>query len=205
MHQQKWIAIGLVMGVVATAAAGRKNTGKSGASVSNTFYVYQDKSSSVNHFTPSGWMGDFGDIKLIDNNLTDPADGKSCVKILYSGKGAQGAGWVGMFWQHPANNWGTKPGGFDLTGMTRLTFWARGEKGGEMIAEFKMGGITGDHGDSDSASIGPITLSKEWKKYTIDVVGKNMSHIIGGFCWAASRDDNLDGFVIYLDEIRYEK
>jgi hypothetical protein len=150
-------------------------------------------------------MGDYADLKIDDGNATDPADGRSAFKIAYSGKSSQGANWVGFYWQHPANNWGEKPGGFDLTGMKRLTFWARGEDGNEKIAEFKVGGITGEHGDSDSASIGPVTLTKEWKKYTIDLADKNLSHLVGGFAWSASRDDNPNGFVLYLDEIRFEQ
>ena len=105
----------------------------------------------------------------------------------------------------PANNWGEKPGGFDLSSFKRVTFWARGEEGGEKIAEFKVGGITGEHGDSDSASIGPVTLTHDWKKYTIDLADKNLSHIVGGFCWSASRDDNPSGFTLFLDEVRFEQ
>lgn len=169
-----------------------------------TFNVYTDKGARTNHFAPSGWMGDYGDIKLDDNSKIEPAEGQTCIKIAYSAKAAQGANWSGIYWQVPPNNWGDKPGGYDLSNMTRLTFWARGEKGNEKIAEFKVGGITGEYGDSDSASIGPVVLSKEWKKYTVDLKGKNLSHVVGGFCWAASRDDNPDGFTFYLDEIRYE-
>jgi hypothetical protein len=196
-------AIALVAGGVA-AAPKQKGAAKTDSSVKNTFYVYSDKGARVNHFIPSGWMGDYGDLKLDDGNTTDPADGKTCIKVTYTGKATQGANWAGIFWQHPANNWGEKPGGFDLSTMKRITFWARGAEGGEKIAEFKVGGITGEHGDSDSASIGPVSLTKDWKKYTIDLADKNLSHIVGGFCWSASRDDNPNGFVIYLDEIRYE-
>jgi hypothetical protein len=174
-------------------------------SVKGAFYVYSDKGSRLNHFIPSGWMGDFGDLKYDDGNTVNPADGKTSIKITYTGKATQGANWAGIVWQHPANNWGDKPGGFDLSTMKKLTFWARGEEGGEKVAEFKIGGITGEHGDSDSMSIGPITLTKDWKKYTIDLADKNLSHIVGGFCWSASRDDNPNGFVIFLDEIRYEQ
>ena len=67
-----------------------------------------------------------------------------------------------------------------------------------------MGGITGEYPDSDSAAIGPIELTKEWQKYTIDLAGKDLSNIIGGFCFAASKDDNPNGFIIYLDDIIYE-
>jgi hypothetical protein len=70
--------------------------------------------------------------------------------------------------------------------------------------EFKVGGIMGEYSDSDMASIGPVILTKEWKQYTIDLRGKDMSYIIGGFCWATNIDVNPEGAVFYLDEIRYE-
>ena len=38
----------------------------------------------------------------------------------------------------------------------------------------------------------------------IDLEGKDLSHIIGGFCFAASKDDNPNGFVVYFDDIIYE-
>jgi hypothetical protein len=197
--------IGAALGItLALAVPGRE--AKSAPSLAQgTFYVYADKGAKVNHFAPSGWMGDYGDIKINDAETENPADGKTCIKITYSAKGTQGANWAGVFWQQPANNWGDKPGGYDLSNKKRLTFWARGAAGGEKIAEFKVGGITGEHGDSDSASIGPVVLTKEWKKYTVDLADKNLSHIVGGFCWSASKDDNPNGFTIYLDEIRYEE
>jgi len=203
-----WFTLALILGLAvgATAATKKKAAAKTtDSSVKNVFYIYSDKGARVNHYIPSGWMGDYGDLKIDDGNTTDPADGKTCVKITYTGKATQGANWAGIFWQHPANNWGEKPGGYDLSAYKRLTFWARGEEGGEKVAEFKVGGITGEHGDSDSGSVGPVTLTKDWKKYTIDLADKNLSHIVGGFCWSASRDDNPNGFVIYLDEIRFEQ
>lgn len=169
------------------------------------FYIYSDKSARGNHYIPSGWMGDYGDLKLNDNFTKDCVEGKSCIEIRYSAESKQGANWSGMYWQHPANNWGNKPGGYDLTGYKRLTFWAKGAKGNEYISEFKIGGITGTFNDSDSVAIGPVTLTKAWQKYTIDLKDRDLSKIIGGFCWAASKDDNFDGWTIYLDEIRFEK
>jgi len=175
----------------------------SAAASGSVFHVYTDKGARDNHYIPSGWMGDYGDIKMDDGDKTNPAEGKTDIKFTYSAQGHQGAGWAGVYWQHPANNWGSKPGGFDLSKYKRLVFQARGEKGNEKV-EFKMGGITGDQGDTDSASSGPQALTKQWKTYTIDLTGKNVSHIIGGFCWVASRDDNPQGIVFYLDNIRYE-
>ncbi|MCD6228393.1 MAG: hypothetical protein J7K17_02825 [Candidatus Omnitrophica bacterium] len=172
------------------------------------FYVYADSSSLDNHFVPSGWMPATAaqDLKMYINWKESPLSGDSCIRIEYTNK--SGTRWAGIYWQNPPNNWGTIPNaGFDLRGATKLTFWARGERGGEIINEFKVGGISsGDYPDSDSASIGPIQLTKEWKKYEIDLRGKDLSYIIGGFCWATNIDVNdPNGIIFYLDEIKYEE
>ncbi len=175
-----------------------------GYKVQLPFWVYKDRISRENHFIPSGWMGDYGDLKINENWKENPKDGQSCIRLEYSAKRSQGQGWAGIYWQNPANNWGTIKGGFDLRGATKLTFYARGEKGGE-ICEFKMGGIRGEYSDSDTSTTGPVQLTKGWKKYTIDLKGLDLSYISGGFCWVLTANDNPDGCVIYLDEIVYEK
>jgi hypothetical protein len=168
------------------------------------FYVYADRSTAKNHFIPSGFMGDYSDIKYEGSCKEDPYLGDTCIRVTYNGKRTQGAGWAGIMWQNPANNWGTIDGGLDLSKATKLTFWAKGAKGTERIEEFKVGGLMGEFSDSDSATIGPVMLNKTWTQYTIDLKGKDMSYIIGGFCWAANVDNNPDGAVFYLDEIKFE-
>jgi len=168
------------------------------------FYIYADRSTAANHFIPSGYMGDYGDIKYDGASKEDAYLGDTCIKIIYNGKAAQGARWAGIFWQNPANNWGSVDAGFDLSKATKLTFWARGVKGGERIEEFKVGGIMGEFSDSDSSTIGPVILNKEWTQYTIDLKGKDMSYIIGGFAWSANADNNPEGATFYLDEIKFE-
>src|SRR3989338_936417 len=168
------------------------------------FKVYTDGSSPDNHYVPSGWMGDYGDLKIDDKNMTAPHSGTTSIKFVYSGKATQGARWAGIYWQNPPNNWGTRPGGYDLTGAKKVTFWARGENGGERIEEFKIGGMTGEYADSDVAGIGPVVLTAEWKQYVIDLESKDLSSISGGFLWATNIDANPDGAVFYLDDIRYE-
>jgi hypothetical protein len=157
-------------------------------------------------FFPSGWMGDIDDISLNVQSINNPHSGPECIEILYSAAKSKGAGWAGVYWQYPENNWGNMPGWKDIfTGAKRLTFWSRGMNGGE-VAEFKMGGITGNYPDSvrPAISTGAITLSKEWKQYTIDLTGKDLSHVIGGFCWVTNTMSNPRGCTIYLDDIKYE-
>ena len=168
------------------------------------FNVYTDLRSPDNHYIASGYMGDYSDVKIDGACFDNPHSGTTCIKVTYSNATSQGARWAGMYWQSPANNWGDKKGGFDLTGATKLTFWARGAKGGERIEEFKMGGITGLYPDSDIAGIGPVLLTTEWQKYEIDLNGKDLSYISGGFCWGTNLDVNPDGATFYLDDIKYE-
>ncbi|MFC1621365.1 hypothetical protein ACFL2G_03565 [Candidatus Omnitrophota bacterium] len=168
------------------------------------FPVYSDGRSPDNHYIPSGYMGDYSDIKVDAACFENPHSGTTSVKIVYSNNVSQGARWAGVYWQNPANNWGDRQGGFDLTGATKLSFWARGEKGGERIEEFKIGGITGLYPDSDIAGIGPVLLNTEWTKYEIDLRGKDLGYISGGFCWATNLDVNPEGATFYLDDIRYE-
>uniref|UniRef100_A0A7V4TJX6 Uncharacterized protein n=1 Tax=Candidatus Caldatribacterium saccharofermentans TaxID=1454753 RepID=A0A7V4TJX6_9BACT len=170
--------------------------------------VYTEHRSPQNAFFPTGWMGDTGDITLDTNWRDRPYAGESCVRISYRPSGSEG--WAGVYWQYPENNWGEVPGydfSRDLPQVTRLTFWARGEEGGEKV-EFKVGGIKAA-GKPYQDSFGPVStgiveLTREWRQYTVDLRGQDLRMVIGGFCWVASRDKNPQGCTVYLDEIRFE-
>jgi hypothetical protein len=88
--------------------------------------------------------------------------------------------------------------------MTQLSFWVRGKLGGEQI-EFKVGGITGPDGDSlqPAVSTGVITLTTFWQQVTIDLRGKALTHIIGGFAWVTNTTQNPHGATFFLDDIVY--
>jgi len=133
--------------------------------------VYTEKGGRRSHFAPSGYMGD-SDLAMSGAYLETPHGHGPCLRVIYKASGVKG--WTGLYWQNPPNNWGDVPGraGYDLRGATRLTFWARGENGGERVHEFRVGGIVGQYPDSDVASIGPIRLSKEWTHYSITCAKK---------------------------------
>ncbi|MBV9462635.1 MAG: hypothetical protein JO317_00260 [Verrucomicrobiae bacterium] len=174
------------------------------AAVELPFYVYKDGEPKQDKYIPSGWMGDYGALTMDAHCKDSPKSGTSCIKFKYSGQVTQGQQWAGVYWQNPANNWGSLNGGYNLQGATKLKFAARGAKGGEVV-QFKIGGMAGpSFSDSDSASSGPLTLTAEWKEYEIDLKGLDLSYILGGFSWTASLQDNPEGFVMYLDEIEYE-
>jgi len=169
------------------------------------FYIYEDKASRGNHYVPSGFMPNGNCLKLNDVWTKDCYEGKSCIQLIYDVQCSRDdQKWGGIYWLNPPNNWGRRKGGYNLSQAEKLTFWAKGEVGGEQIQEFTIGGISGDYPDTDTAMIGPVILTSEWRKYTIDLRGKDLSYISGGFAWTTSEDVNPESCVFYLDEIRYE-
>ena len=169
----------------------------------STFFVYTDKDDIRNHYTPSGWVGDYDAIRR-EESEKNPHSGGACLKFVYTAKTSQGAGWAGVYWQSPVNNWGEVKGGYDLRGAQKITFWAKGEEGGEIINRFGIGGIGGKYPDSATREIGPIYLKKEWKQYKIDLSGLNLSCMSGGFYWMTDKQSCPEGIVFYLDDIKYE-
>ena len=160
------------------------------------------------YFYPSGWMGDRENIYLNTDFRGKPRliilddNSSTCIKIIYS-PGSRG--WAGIFWQCPDSNWGEHPGK-KITGATKITFWATGEKGSEVV-EFKAGGIRDSkkpYHDSFEISLGRVTLTNEWRKYEITLAGQDLSSVIGAFAWVATGSANPGGVIFYLDDIRYE-
>lgn len=160
-----------------------------------------------NYFYPSGWMGDGEEgekyIQLNDQWRENCHSAPTCVRITYC---PNKKGWAGIYWQYPDGNWGDSPGR-RIKGARRLTFWARGERGRELV-QFKAGGISAQgkkYHDSFEIAIAPVEFTQEWQRYEIDFTGADLSSVLGAFAWTANRSGNLEGLTFYLDDIRYEK
>ena len=110
---------------------------------------------------------------------------------------------IGQVWQSPPNDWGDKPGGWNITGAKRLSFWARGEQGGE-VASFQLGLLGSDKKffDSASAKREQVTLTTEWQSFQIDLSGKDLNRIKTGFAITVAGSGRP--FTIYLDDVKYE-
>lgn len=161
--------------------------------------IYDEADQDRPPYVPSGWMGDTQALKLSETCETQPHGGKTCLRIEYR----KPDGWAGIVWQSPANDWGDKPGGFNLTGAKRLSFWARGEKGGEQASfEFGLIGRDKTYFDTAGGKLGPVELTSEWRQYTIDLEGKDLVRIKSGFvCVVSGKGQPL---TFYLDDVRFE-
>src|ERR1039457_6799678 len=139
-------------------------------------------------FTPSGYMGDGeqgGHVQMrpVAGEKPRPGDTDNlCYKITYQ-PGAKAR--AGVYWLFPADNWRANPGR-SIRGATHITFWAVGARGGEIV-EFKAGGLRGQaHEDTFEVSIGSVSLTADWKKFSIDLKGSNLTSVVGGFAWIAT-------------------
>jgi hypothetical protein len=185
----------------------------------NRFIVYEDVSAAGNHF--HSWA------KIPNQNATVSMDGAwttsthvgaTAIRAEYT----QGAGFGGFYLlngilpagaQSPQPNFGTAPNaGIDLTGATALTFWARGQNGGERIDIF-MGGVGRDAGTGQPTSAHPdstpvvkqtFVLTSQWAQYSLDLTGRDLSYVLGGFGWVAADTFNPGGAVFFLDDIEYQ-
>lgn len=161
-------------------------------------YVISDKQVAT-PFVPSGWMGNISAINMDGACSDKPHTGKTCVKFEYTARD----NWAGVVWQSPAGDWGEKAGGLDFSAAKKFVIWARGAKGGEQI-KFGLGIIGSDKKYPDSAKVdtGTVTLTTEWKKFTIDLAGKDLSCIKSGFYWSLGGQGEPVTF--YLADVGYE-
>ena len=162
--------------------------------------VYSDSGDKEKRlWAPSGWMGSVDFIEFDDSCKDNPHSGSTCIKVKFTDPKT----WGGIVWQNPAENWGDDPGGVDLTGARQLVVWARGEEGGEKIS-LKIGGLGRDKLYFDTVSMGRenIHVGKDWKRYTLQLGGKNLERVISGFVFAV--EGRGPETIVYLDDIRYE-
>lgn len=175
----------------------------------NVLPVYDEaKNEDKYPWKPTGWMPDGQGISFRSNFKDNCHSGNTCIRLGYK---ASENSWVGIYWL--ANSSWEGPGvniyeelGVDKDTPIKLTFWARGEKGGER-AQFKVGGV-GKGNDSVEFAVATewVRLDRRWRQYTIDLSNKDLSNVVGGFCWVTSRDKNRgrEEVWIFVDDIRYE-
>ncbi len=174
--------------------------------------VYRE-AGEPNNFVASGWMGDLRAIQLDEACKIRPHSGETSARITYKPNSRLSNGWSGVYWLNELDNWGAQPGR-RVGHATALVFHARGARGGER-AEFKIGGVNRrphhsasfPHQDSfGPLSTGVVTLSREWRRYRISLASVDESiHLIGGFCWVATRWQNPEGATIFVDDILIER
>ena len=190
--------------------------------MNGNLYIYDDFGSSYNHYLVKGLISSDGQQFLVhdlDENSKDIVySGETSIRCQVDVLNDSWGGWLFTYgyWGPSAPkdnlNWGQYPDcGYDLTGAKSLTFAARGETGGEQL-EFFFGGLgwspetgkrTEPYADSTpKLTLGTISLTDEFREYTIPLEHADLSYISSGFGFVVSGNYNKEGVVFYLDDIK---
>jgi hypothetical protein len=147
----------------------------------------------LSKFVPSGWM------EVDNSNLSFDQTmyrGRSCNGIIFTPSATKNR-WGGIYWLNGGNY--ETASRVDLTGYHKITFRACSQ--GNAKVDFGAG--TKDK-DTFYCNTGVVTLEENWKQYSIDLNGKDLSKILGGFFWVASAAYNPGTIYFFLADIRYE-
>ncbi len=193
----------------------------------DTFDVYTDLGAAGNHFNAIGKMPDDSAAVDMDQCWTENTlSGSTCIQCTFL---SSGNNWGGYYFLNgtltgdetePQPNWGTEPNaGFDLSGATTISFYARGETGGEKV-EFFVGGVGWAVDWQGNSTVpeepypdsfpkirtGIVTLTGDWQQYSIDLQSNDLSYVLSGFGWvAAAANNNNQNITFYLDQIQWDK
>jgi hypothetical protein len=175
----------------------------------DSFAVYLNGEAGANNrYFPSGWYNGSNNMKVDPNWEQNPHSGSSCFRVEWTGRpGIDSWMWNGIMWQYPEGNWGEKRG-YDLTGASKLTFWARTDEKG-----LKINFLVGINGKDTCGEVptGYIQIdptdSGNWTQHTIDLTGKDLSNVRGGFGFTFNDENDPDpnGCIFYLDDIQFDK
>ena len=168
-----------------------------GAKTKLPFYIYKDGKDLP--YIPSAYMGDFQFMRVDAENKNFVKEGEAALRVSYG----SGAGWLGLGFVDPVNDWGDKAGGFDISGATKFTFWAKASSD-EASATIGYGMIEDNKEfyDTDKQSK-KIMLTTEWKKYEINISkSADLRCIKTGLLIYSTAIGKP--FSIYVDEVRFE-
>ncbi len=171
-------------------------------------------------FAPSGYMEDArngnatmtpafdGDDTTCGGNRA-PGGRGFCHTVTFTAWAMGGIMWGGVFWQYPANNWGTQPGLQVAPGAMQVHFKARGDKGGETVGFFA--GIKPKNAPAPNADGFEITntdkkLTTDWQDFTLPLPpGSSYSGgLVGPFAWGVGANGNTLPVKFYIDDITFE-
>ncbi len=65
----------------------------------NRFFIYYDYNFEMNHYYPTGWMGDYSSISMNEEYENNPYNGFTCIEFSYSAQGGnKWAPTIKKFW-----------------------------------------------------------------------------------------------------------
>lgn len=144
----------------------------------------------------------FGYLKVHDGFIDTERHCEFCIRVEY----VPGPGGVaGMSFKNDV--------GFDLSTVKKVTFYAMGQDGGEVI-KFKAAGKKVDQEALSNNEIfknvkfdkttKEVTLTTDWKRFEIDLSNSDLNGITHPFGFEISKDYNQAGAVVFIKGVKYD-
>lgn len=210
-----------------TSSGGSIASGGTGGGGTQTPLMLPFFVNAPGNFVKSGFMGDAMMTVTAAPSMMSPdgtcggkrAPGKGggdCDTFTIDASKAATPTWQGVFYQFPANNWGTFPGRTIATGAKAVKFQARASRSVAVMFQVGMCDpmdatkcVDGFYAYPDSADdTGKVTVGTDWTELSVDLSGKDYSKgVHGAFSWAISNDDLLgdaSALTLNLDSITWE-
>lgn len=172
-------------------------------------FVWQEEE-IPGRFVPNGWMPNGNGIAQDTHSSDNPHSGSHCIEIRCQ---LSATPWCGItFLQGGTWSPAQKFNLFDelnakMGDTIKCRFWARSDD--KAIAQFRVGGVS--QGAVQDSLLFPVStpwiqLTPEWKMYEIDLTGKDVSCLVGGFAWVCDRQHNgAKDISFHLDDIYFTK
>jgi hypothetical protein len=161
------------------------------------------------YYSPDGLWGDGETRGAVDvqKSCPDRPAGAlgDCYRITYTPGDRR---FAGIDWQFPHNNWGQQPGLRITAGATRITVWARGDRGGETVKLGAGQGGTMMYRDNFDAPSVEVALTRAWARYEVPLgpAGyQSPSGVIGAFVLALDAGSDGSARVFFLDDLRWQR
>jgi hypothetical protein len=159
------------------------------------------------YYSPDGFFGDGetrGRVKLEKSCPDRPPGARGdCYTITYT-PGVRR--FAGIFWQHPHNNWGDRPGHRVTPGATKITFQARAAKAGQGLSAGAGQMRSMPLHDNFELEEVSVALGETWAPHEIPFRGmeyQGESGVIGAFMVSLRAGDGDAPITFYLDDIRW--
>ncbi len=173
------------------------------------YFIYQDDP-RASDFLPNGWLPDGDGISQNTADTDSPHSQPHCLRV---GGQLSAKPFVGVYflldgkWEPQRSVDLFEKLGAEQGDAIVCRFWARSTDHAQV--QFKVGGVTkGQVKDSLNFPVSSpwVKLSPDWRRYEIDLTGKDLSSLVGAFVWVCDRAHNDDRDVGFdLDDIYFVK
>lgn len=195
LHRRRFLTAAFVSALACANPGEVRAEGDAGTAAKLPLHLFQDvDATGATEVLRPRWMGSRAYTSCDFAWGEGALHGSNCVRIDQK----TGARWGSLVWQKPGATQA-----FNLTGVSRIKFWARGEKGGEKVDfKFSVFPETRVVRMSGPMVLRSVQLTNEWTAYSINLENRNLGEVKLGVVLSVVCPEQ--DATIFLDSISLE-